>query len=471
MDRIRKLGKFSVNMDLLETLRQRVLCIAIVLLVAFVKPFPVVMVIGSLLGMFYVALEWRRIGWRDWWPLGLLVLAYIIAVLNIRGPLDPELHKNTNWVELQVGFALIPFMFVGLRPSRRWGTTWVMASASIFTVALIVATVKSFQTVDGGIRFIPYSLYYYGQEGVSIWNSLRTGYSFYSYWSLARSLNIWPMYMSFCFVLGLLVVMHRLFSERKRVWMRIALIVYFLLGVFLANSRGMYFCLMVLALVVFGRMLVCRSYRPVPLFTVLAVFVGIVVLFFVGSRGKVAQGTSSGDAAGRFSQFIESLDGKLKNDPRIRLWTHSWKERDAFLPWGLGSGSVAAFIKEYYYEKYGDSDGDHHFDDANRRESTITKLHNTYLDTMVEQGYLGFLYLLIMLIIPIVRIPRLQFVHLLLYASLLVLMMFESTVYDDFSIYYFCAVYCAIIAFSTGTNAEESTSKADIAPQATSAVG
>lgn len=449
-----RLGKFSVDMNLLEKVRQWVLCVAIVLLVAFVKPFPVAMAAGSLLGIVYVALARRELNWRDWWPLILLEVFYLIAVINIRGELDPALHYNTNWVELQLGFALIPFMFVGLRPTRRWGSVWVLATVAILSLALIVATVKSFQVMGGELRFIPYSLSYYGQDGFGTWYAFSAGYSYYSYEWLTRSVLTWPMYLSFCCVVSLLVLLHRLLNKTGKKWLCVVLSLYMLLGVFLCNSRMMYLALMVLGGLLFCRMLVKRSYSPIPIYAVLLAVVGVIALFMVGSRGGLVRVGASDNDTTKSSTIRRAVDGIVLSDYRVNLWMRTWQERDAFLPWGLGSGSSGEFIQKHYYEKYGDVVGDRGEDVVDKKGVMMTKMHNMFIDTAVEQGYLGMLYLLFMLIVPLTRLKRLKFVHVLLYVSLLVLISFESVVYSDFAIYYFCMIYCAVVAYSISPQAK-----------------
>lgn len=436
-----------INMDLLEKIRQWVVCVAIILLIVYVKPFPVVMVLGALLGVVYIVAAWREIRWKDWWPFLLIEVFYLIAVLNIRGALDPNMHFNTNWVVLQVGFALIPFIFIGLRPQRRWGTVWVLSSIGILTLAFIVATIRSFQEVDGALRFVPYHLDYYSRDDVTVWTALRSGISFYSYGSFARGVLAWPMYMSYCFVVGMLVVLHRLFNERKRIWLRLTSSAYFLLGIFLCNARMMYLCLVVLGGLLFCRMLVKKSYRPVPLSVVVMVLVGVSSVFFWGSRGSFFNPKESD--GGGINKIKAYFNAMVDKDHRMHLWIRTWKERDAFLPWGLGSGESGTFIKEHYYDKYGDVYGNKYEGLVVRKDTTIVKMHNMCLDTVVEQGYWGLMYLLCLLFIPFTRLRRLRFVHVLLYVSLLVLISFESIVYSDFAIYYFCMVYCAVIAFST----------------------
>lgn len=460
MNSVVRVGRMSVNMALLERVRQVVMCIAIALLVVYVKPFPVAMAVGSLLGIVYVALAWRQIEWRDWWVLILLEVFYLIAVLNVRGELDPNMHFNTNWAELQLGFLLIPFMFIGLRPKKSWGTVWVWSCFAILTLALLVATYFSFQTVDGEVRFIPYSLEYYEYLSGSSWKALRGGFSYYSYTAFARNVGTWPMYMSYCFVVAMLIVLHRLYRDKNRVWLRILLCVYFSIGVFLCNARMMYVCLALLGGMVFLRMLVKRSYRPVPMYALVALMVGVAVLFLFGSRGGVVRMSTAEE--GSKKTVAKLFEAMVVKDYRINLWVRTWQERDAFLPWGLGSGECGTFIKEHYYDKYGDLYGNHYENLEDRKESTIVKMHNMCIDTVVEQGYLGLLYLLFMLVLPLTRAKRMKFVHVLLYVSLLVLITFESVVYSDLAIYYFCMVYCAVIAYSVGESPKRATAALDV---------
>ena len=460
MNSVVRVGRISVNMALLERVRQVVMCIAIALLVVYVKPFPVAMAVGSLLGIVYVALAWRQIEWRDWWVLVLLEVFYLIAVLNVRGELDPNMHFNTNWAELQLGFLLIPFMFIGLRPKKSWGTTWVLGSAAIFTAALMVATFRSFQTVDGVLRFIPYPVDFCGREGVTFWKLLRAGYTYFSYEGLSRGVAVWPMYMSYCFVVSMLIVLHRLYRDRNRVWLRILLCVYFLIGVFLCNARMMYVCLALLGGMVFLRMLVKRSYRPIPMYALVALMVGVAGLFLFGSRGGVVRMSTAEEVSKK--TVAKLFEAMVLKDYRINLWVRTWQERDAFLPWGLGSGECGTFIKEHYYDKYGDLYGNHYENLEDRKESTIVKMHNMCIDTVVEQGYVGLLYLLFMLVLPLTKAKRMKFVHVLLYVSLLVLITFESVVYSDLAIYYFCMVYCSVIAYSVGESPKGATATLDV---------
>lgn len=449
MGEVRKVGCLAVNMDLLEKVRQWVLCVAIVLLVAYVKPFPVVMAIGSFLGIVYVALNWRTLSWKAWWPLGLLIVFYIIAVINIRGELDPNMCHNTNWAELQLGFVLVPFMFIGLRPMRRWGSAWVLATVVILSLALVVAAVRSFQTVGGEVRFIPFSLSIYEREGFDAWKYFSLGYSFFSYAWLTGKVNAWPMYLSFACMVSLLVLLHRLYRERAKKVFRVLLCVYMLVGMFLCNARMMYIALVLCGAVLFFRMVVKRSYRPVPMYVVLVAVVGVVGMFLVGSRGGIFRVDSSAAGATTSSYLKKAFEGIVVRDPRVNLWFRTWQERDAFLPWGLGSGSAGVFIQKHYYEKYGDLYGNRYEDVVDRKDVVLVKMHNMLVDTAVEQGYLGVLYLLFLLLIPFTRLRHLKFIDILVYISLLVLISFESIVYSDFAISYFCMIYCAIITLST----------------------
>ena len=80
-------------------------------------------------------------------------------------------------------------------------------------------------------------------------------------------------------------------------------------------------------------------------------------------------------------------------------------------------------------------------------------MHNMFLDTAVEQGYPGLFYLLLMLVVPLLRVGRMKFIHILLYVSLLVLISFESVVYSVFAIAFFSMIYCALIAYSNSSSA------------------
>ena len=458
MDSVIRVGRISVNMALLERVRQVVMCIAIALLVIYIKPFPVAMAVGSLLGIVYVALAWRQIRWRDWWPLLALEVFYLIEVLNLRGPLDPSLVDNPNWAEMQLCFVLVPFMFIGLEPKKSWGTVWVWSNVAILTLALLVATYFSFQTVDGEVRFISYPLEYYEHLSGSSWKALREGFSYFSYSSLARNVRAWPMFLSYSCVVSILIVLHRLFRGRDRAWVRILLCVYFAVGVFLCNTRAMYPCLVLLAGLVFCRMLLKKSYRPMPMYVVLLAVAGVMGLFIIGSRGREGIVRSAGGPAQFFSSQFNHL---VQTDARMNLWKRTLQERDAFLPWGVGSGECGTFIKDHYYYKYGDVYGDT-YKEVDKKELPIKKMHNVLFDAVVEFGYPGLLYMLFLLIVPLTRVRRMKFIHVLLYVSLLVLCMFESIVYLELASFCFCMVYCAVIAYSVGESPEGTTAALDV---------
>lgn len=449
MNSVVRVGRISVNMALLERVRQVVMCIAIALLVIYIKPFPVAMAVGSLLGIVYVALAWRQIKWRDWWPLLALEVFYFIEILNLRGPLDPSLVHNPNWAEMQLCFVLVPFMFIGLEPRKSWGTAWVWSSVAILTLALLVATYFSFQTVDGEVRFIPYS--------GSLWKALRDGRSYFSYYSFARNVGAWPMFLSYSFVVSILIVLHRLFMGRDRVLVRILLCVYFAVGVFLCNTRAMYPCLVLLAGLVFCRMLLKKSYRPVPMCVVFLAVGGVVGVFIFGSRGGGYM--QPGVGLGHF--FSSQFNHLVQTDARMNLWKRTLQERDAFLPWGVGSGECGTFIKDHYYYKYGNVNGNT-YKEVDKKELPIKKMHNVLFDAVVEFGCPGLLYMLFLLVLPLTRVRRMKFIHVLLYVSLLVLCMFESIVYLELASFCFCMVYCAVIAYSVGESPKGATAALDV---------
>ena len=205
--------RFSLDLELLARARQWAVYLAIAILVIHYHFFPVIMGIGSLLGMLYIGIAWRSIRWKDWWPLLLLELFYVFSVINIRGELNPNMYYDTNWPKMQLGLALVPFMFVGLRPKRSWATIWVLSSVAIFTAALVVASYNSFQMVEGAIRFIPYSIETYGMHQFSSWQSIISGFSFFSYMQLARNVGVWPAFLCYCLVVSLIVVLPTYYSE------------------------------------------------------------------------------------------------------------------------------------------------------------------------------------------------------------------------------------------------------------------
>ena len=446
--------RFSLDLELLARARQWAICLAIAILVIHYHFFPIIMGIGSFLGMLYIGIAWRSIRWKDWLPLLLLELFYVFSVINIRGELNPNMYYNTNWPEMQLGFALVPFMFVGLRPKRCWATIWVLSSVAIFTAALVVASYNSFQMVEGAIRFIPYSVEKFGMNLFSPWQSIISGFSFFSYMQLARNVGVWPAFLCYCLVVSLIVVLHRMYKERTKFWSRLLLCAYLLLGIFLCNTRMMFLCLLVMCGILFIRMLVRKDYRPIPIWLLAASAACVIAVFFVGSRGGVIRVRQTTKDDGGFMSTL--WNDILRKDPRIDLWICTWHERDAFLPWGLGSGECGNFIKEHYYDKYGDAVGNHYEGVVDRKGITIVQMHNMFLDTAVEQGYPGLFYLLFMLVVPLLRVGRMKFIHILLYVSLLVLISFESVVYSVFAIAFFTMIYCALIAYSNSSSASGS---------------
>lgn len=367
--------------------------------------FPPFMGLGAVLGIVYVALNWRTIAWKDYWPLLFTVGYYLLLLINIPRSIAPEAAQNAAVV--QIGYLLVPFIFVGLRFRKSWGTAIVLGSIAWFALALCKATISSFQIIDGRLLFYPFESRFYGQE--DSFSLFREGLSFYTYSGLTHGLRQTPSVSAVFLIISLIISAYRCYTaQNKRVkWRYGSALFVLLVAIFLCNSRMGYLILACLFLAVTIRLLRAGNFRS-------SRTIWFMVLGLVGIGALVA--------FTRVGLFFDSSAGtiraKIKNQPRMQLWVNAYENRAYYLPWGVGTEGERKVINDCFYSSDIDTSN---FSYDNR----LIAYHNTFIGITICHGIIGLALLLSMLIVPLLHRPRLYFRDYLILLSLFILFCFD----------------------------------------------
>lgn len=387
----------------------------------FVPPF---MVAGFLFAILHIAIHWRTINFQKWWPflpsIG-LYFAPLLYALCTGNPADAE-----SVYILRVAYLMMPFLFFDIQPNSKWGSTIVISSTLALIMAWVIATIKSFYWIDGHLVFQFVSEPYWDQNIPSPWHAYRCGATQFYYSTFCNHVGTWPSYLGYGTLLSLIILLHRIFSpiksRHRRLYIGIAC--FLLLTFFVINSRtNLLAGFIVLTLSLLYYILYNRRLSQRLKLSMLAVFLGVLILLSFTRLNFFAYENQK-----NISEFLEQ-------DARFQFWKTLLEDRQTYIPFGIGPASVESYYRGLQPE----------ITDPNVQ---LEKAHNEFFDTLVELGIPGFLYLIMVVILPFCLHKRFAPVHTLLWIPLLVLMNFETIGVMAHSMLCFAITYCYLWTFA-----------------------
>ena len=305
--------------------------------------------LSALLGIIWMIRARKTIPWHHLWPLGLPVLFFVLILTNIpRSPSPTAMHA----IDRNLPWALVPLMFVGLKPNRLWGRAWVWGTVIAFTTMLIKST----------LHFIYYRLDFK---------------STFCYEDLTYNLGVGSLFFCVCCAVSLVLCAEHLLQREpwKAKWGHLLLSLYMLGGIILSLNRSGILALCVMAVVLVIMLLHSKRVGRAVIFGVTGIaLVGVVMLVVI---------------------VLQLRGGTAIHNPRLSMWRYTLTEQAAYMPWGLGTESQSDFIAQELYTK--------HRDCPDFQEMTLGKFNNThssYLDSLVQYGIVGLAYFLLLLAVP-----------------------------------------------------------------------
>ncbi len=375
--------------------RHFLLCCTLFFITPQPKFMPPFMIAGTIFSLADLFLRRKQIHWKAYWPLLLTVLCLVLPLCYIPASIDPV---NTQHVlAMRISYLLAPIMFAGLRPSRAWGVSIVVGAVFAFFLCLSVALYHSLYWT-GELVFYPYT------HALTIPNDWLDPNRFF-YTGLLAPLRLWPAYFGFGQVLSI-IFLTSWFLEKDTWRKRIPTLLIgsiCLTALYLSSNRiGQLALFSVLLVALVGKVFFAKKVAwYLKLGGVIALLAIVAVLSF--SRFRIFVDESRAHAS-------EGLEAMIRANARGEIYLTAWEHRDEFLPWGLGAGAQAAFLKK------------HHLDNCDH----IVFMHNEFLDLTVEMGIVGSLLFLVWMGLPFLYYRRFSFGQKMLWLVILIIIQAES---------------------------------------------
>lgn len=364
---------------------------------------------------------WQRIQWRRDWVLLLPLLLYLKIAVGGLWSIDTKMAFQT--ISRTGLYALAPWMILGLRPRRSWGSALIVGSLLFFVVALCC----SFYLMDRPVEFYTF---YYPEQYLTPSEMRRyafnyVGYTFSPSYFLSK-LGNYPAGIGFCAVVALGIAVHRLFLDRPYGWKlarRLALILVLLTSILMTNSKASILCLICAA----GYALLRHIFfNPRVRWYWRLGFACFGIIALVGLMQVTRFKHIVTD-----TQELGGLEQYLANYPRSRAMVRFWEIKDRYIPWGTGTASSDSLFREIW-----------EYDPVLRKDKML-KLHNHYYESLVEFGIIGLLLTLASLFWPLIRWRRFSTYHQAMWIVLWIILFFEPVIYGGIFIAP-CALYYPI---------------------------
>lgn len=391
----------------LETVRDALFVLCLVLLFVHPKFISPLMVLGGVLGMAHVWRHWRSMDWGWSRYLGLTLGYYLLLFVGSAYAIDPT-RMTLSYMRC-VAYALVPFMIVDLRPRRLWMSAVLLGVLLMDGKALLTALVHTLHLGPEGLVFS----YVGWPEGTtdfaSNWGTFHDmifdDHSYFYYANLGYNADYYPTYVGIGNLLALVICGSRLVRRGGCHRWGYALLLGFLLPFFvLQNSRLSYVsALMCLGIVQFAAFRHTRGWRRWLPIAVLGSFV--LVLPFTRLNIKNAD--------------YSSLEEIIQNDARLRLWRGVLNADARTLLLGVGTeGSHRYYMGHAYSNQLHYTASDQFGFQGNP--------HNLFLENLLELGVVGLLYTLLMACLPLRYARKWPVEVYLLLTTLLSQMLFDG---------------------------------------------
>lgn len=407
---------FNTDASLREHITQArhlTMCLALLMIPLFHFYIPPVFVLGfALFGVDMFLGGWQMIDWRKCWPLFFPLAFWLFSLIGVTWCTDvPE-----GWlqVKLRALFAIGPFLAIGLAPRKSWGTSIIIGTLILIMGVLICGTIYS---IENGRIFV----YPNPEEGITIPWMLKNNY--FGYDNQGKCLRLigkrfynYPNAIAFHVIVSIALLTHRTLYRLKELRLsarlgRVALIGFLLFFLLITNTRAAMMGFMGgVAYVMFELVFVKRWLNLWGKLGIVALGIGLIVALLGLSRFNVTSVSYWSNTS-----FMEHV----KENPRYHAWTRTWNDRSSYLPLGTGTGGSCALLKSYYAT-----------DDILAYDQ-MSKVHNHYLEALVEWGYIGFIFVICMMFWPLLWWRRFTLYHKFLWISFWILHLFESIVQDS----------------------------------------
>ena len=386
-----------------------------VMLLAFVIPvkikFAPVFIILSILSLIIQRGFWKN--FKDKYSNKYFLISLSVYFICIIASIYSE-SKNMEItifdLQVKLSFLLLPFLFFGNDIIRKDKQKVIKFFIYGVLLACLIcfgyATYRSFNYIDGIWCFN--TSYWTGYKDKSFVQLFLLGASFFSgnfFSEIVHHHSYLGLYLLTAIIFLIDFLKKRFFKTRVGKLLQIFFIILFILFLVMLQSRANYIALIALALM-YGGWYVCKSKK---LF--IKLIIPVVIILLVVFMGKYTRFSSSFN-----TDIVTNFEKAKKENIRLALWDASIKVVKRNPIFGVGTGDIKTELRKEYQKM-----------DLEQALDSDFNPHNQFLETIVGQGLVGLLVLLLWFIIPLVQAIKKR--DLIMIAFLIVLavnLFFES---------------------------------------------
>ncbi len=255
-----------------------------------------------------------------------------------------------------------------------------------------------------------------------------------------------PTYLSMYFLISLLLLLFfraSSFSKQKK-YISTVLIIFMGILFFLLSSRSSYILILILLVAAFFRFTIRVK---IGIFAFIILFLGLMIFFQyfdVGFRGLTFNDSKSGEINMNIIDKLKkgiTLEDIKNSDPRITIWGNAAEIIKQNPIFGVGVGDVKNELVKTYTKN-------------NERWAVDKKFgaHNQYLETIVGQGIVGFVLLMLFVCLSFyVAFTKKNSVWILVLVVITFYMFFESML-NSFAGVVFITMFGSFFSFIRNQN-------------------
>jgi O-antigen ligase len=330
------------------------------------------------------------------WLFILFLAFYFWQLIGITYSEDTQ----TGWNTLFSRLSLLFFPLVLLVPGEKIKNNRILLlkifslSTTIFIIICFLNAFNNSITFNlGSITFNPHPL----KED---WMNYFYGYYF--------SINQHPSYLAMYVIVSIFISLESYFETSLKMWKRIVWLViatFLLTSIYFLSSRSG-----LMTIVVFVPFyLLYKNYRSMKLGTGLLILLTLLLLFpIVLTNERVS-----------ISMKEISINSFFQKDERLSIWDSAINLISKNILLGVGIGDVKTELMKEYIER-----------DDNSLIQNQYNVHNQYLEVLLENGIIGLILFLAILIVMLTSaISERNIIYLLFIVMMIIFFLFETVIH------------------------------------------
>lgn len=422
-----------INNFIKNRIREREVHVLFLMVLAFVMPINIYLIPTTL---WLIGLAWffsRKIkkGLREILSNKDFIFLLIFMVIQLLGMIYTDSqHEGWKKIEAKIAFILLPLViFTGKATHYKYRHYYFSSFILGCIIASIICILHSLYLARLNAapgEWFNFAIWKNSHADQSFMQLILNGYSFLSYTEFAFMVhvNYFALYCVFSIYLAFQKIMNNIRQGKGQITIWLIAIIYLLLILFLLQSRSGFLSLA--AVSIYQIVLIAKSkiatWAKVGTIALSATLISLVVF-----------------KSGRVHRTIDNIthgpEQITKDNVRIHLWHNALKISKQTPLIGVGTGDGENLVKQHYSPELFKASGER-----------FLNLHNQYLETLVANGLVG-LVILILLLLPFRNkyLDKEQILLLTVFClTLLISLMFESMLERISGIIFFSYFYAIL---------------------------